>query len=98
MATAFACIDCGDIKPQRKGFIIRGRCHACYLRHWRHRQIKTIHEHACATCSTVFMPKRSNVRYCSNACRQRAYRLNLYRRASSPTLAVISYVMSCLIC
>jgi hypothetical protein len=28
----------------------------------------------CATCGTTFTPLRANARYCSAACRQRAYR------------------------
>jgi hypothetical protein len=28
----------------------------------------------CATCGTTFTPARSDARYCSNACRQRAHR------------------------
>ena len=34
---------------------------------------------ACETCGENFEPPRSNARFCSNACRQRAYRV----RASS---------------
>ena len=28
----------------------------------------------CLTCGTLFTPKRSGAHYCSNACRQKAYR------------------------
>ena len=30
--------------------------------------------HKCAVCSTQFTPKRTDSRYCSNKCRQKAYR------------------------
>jgi hypothetical protein len=32
------------------------------------------HVHACATCGRRFTGARADARYCSNACRQRAYR------------------------
>jgi len=34
----------------------------------------TPQQHECATCSKTFTPPRSDGRYCSPACRQRAYR------------------------
>jgi hypothetical protein len=86
MSNPVVCVACGDVKPKRKGFIIRGLCHACYLERWRQRQIALRAEYICPTCDKSFLPRRSNVRFCCNACRQRAYRANHPRRqaASSP--------------
>ncbi|WP_143116219.1 helix-turn-helix transcriptional regulator [Lentzea xinjiangensis] len=39
----------------------------------------------CASCGTVFAPRPSRARYCSNACRQRAY-----RRRSAGTSTVVA--------
>jgi hypothetical protein len=33
-----------------------------------------VHARPCAVCGTEFRPWRGDARYCSNACRQKAYR------------------------
>ena len=33
-------------------------------------------EHICSVCSASFVSKRNDARFCSNACRQKAYRKN----------------------
>ena len=47
----------------------------------RHRQIR------CAVCGEVFKPKRRDMKHCSAACRQRAYRQRMAPapRATTPT-------------
>jgi hypothetical protein len=50
----------------------------CYQRAWRASR-RTIQTLTCEVCREPFQSPRSDARYCSNACRQWAYRL---RRAS----------------
>jgi len=38
---------------------------------------------ACNACGTVFTPRRADARYCSNACRQDAYRKRKHGGASA---------------
>ena len=38
------------------------------------RKQKHYSEHVCSVCSTPFVSKRNDARFCSNACRQKAYR------------------------
>jgi hypothetical protein len=40
----------------------------------RARRAKDRREHSCQICSAPFDPSRRDAKYCSNACRQRAYR------------------------
>ena len=40
------------------------------------RKQKHYSEHICSVCSTPFVSKRYDARFCSNACRQKAYRNN----------------------
>ena len=40
------------------------------------RKQKHYSEHICSVCSTPFAAKRNDARFCSNACRQKAYRKN----------------------
>ena len=51
------------------------RC--CYLGFWRHKREKRLEKRkdmVCKTCGKTFTPKRSDAVYCSNVCRQKAYR------------------------
>lgn len=51
------------------------RC--CYLGFWKHKREKRLEKRkdmVCKTCGKTFTPKRSDAVYCSNACRQKAYR------------------------
>ena len=67
------CVTCGrpvvTVPPhgQRKNVSCCRRC-----RDLAYRRPRT--ERACAVCGTEFLPSRSDARYCSQACRQRAYR------------------------
>lgn len=45
----------------------------CYQRRLRARHRASARA-VCATCAQGFAPKRSDARYCSNACRQKAFR------------------------
>jgi hypothetical protein len=45
----------------------------CYQRRLRARR-KSSRKSTCSACGLIFTPKRSDARYCSNACRQRAHR------------------------
>jgi hypothetical protein len=47
------------------------------LFHWRDRPPLTQRAATCTTCSATFQPRRSDSRFCSSACRQRAYRERL---------------------
>jgi ligand-binding SRPBCC domain-containing protein len=42
--------------------------------HWRDRSEFAARANTCVGCGGVYRPQRSDARYCSNACRQRAYR------------------------
>ncbi len=51
------------------------RC--CCLGFWRRKREKRLEKRkdmVCKTCGKAFTPKRSDAVYCSNACRQKAYR------------------------
>jgi hypothetical protein len=59
--------------------IVRGLCSMCYARDLRAR-----HRHKqrrCKTCGTPFTTTRSDARFCSNACRQKAHRRSRSRLA-----------------
>jgi len=49
--------------------------------------------HECAACERLFAPKRLDAVYCSNACRQRAYRRNMAMLADAKAgrIAPVSY-------
>jgi hypothetical protein len=42
--------------------------------HWRDRPALTQRAATCITCAASYQPRRSDSHFCSNACRQRAYR------------------------
>lgn len=54
----------------------------CYQRAWRAARRKTNRAMTCEICETAFQPKRAEARYCSNACRQRAYRQRQHTEAA----------------
>lgn len=71
------CEGCGNIfytmVPVKK--YCNERC--CYLGFWKHKREKRLamrKDTVCKTCGNTFTPKRSDAVYCSNACRQKAYR------------------------
>jgi hypothetical protein len=70
------CDGCGSCTPRwsRKRHLQRRiLCSACYQR--RYRALRRLGSIAvCSGCSSTFTPARSDARYCSPACRQRAYR------------------------
>ena len=40
------------------------------------RKLEHFSEHTCSVCSGSFVSKRNDAKFCSNACRQKAYRYN----------------------
>jgi hypothetical protein len=58
-------------------------CQRCERRLWRARRRMTMAKTKtiCATCRASFEPLRSDGRFCSNACRQRSYRLRRHNVA-----------------
>ena len=71
------CEGCGNIfytmVPVKK--YCNERC--CYLGFWKHKREKRLamrKDTVCKTCGNTFTPKRFDAVYCSNACRQKAYR------------------------
>jgi hypothetical protein len=56
---------------QRRGEQIRARSRAW---RWARQPPHAPAPQACAACGQVFMPQAARARYCSHACRQRAYR------------------------
>jgi hypothetical protein len=46
-------------------------------------------ELVCAMCGERFMPARSDARYCSNACRQRAWRLRVTAISSAEPMEAV---------
>lgn len=71
------CEGCGNIfytmVPIKK--YCNERC--CYLGFWKHKREKRLamrKDTVYKTCGNTFTPKRSDAVYCSNACRQKAYR------------------------
>ena len=52
-------------------------CHTCYQRLWREKQRKLHLRHkqcTCVTCGIEFTTTRTDAKFCSNACRQKAHR------------------------
>jgi len=54
-------------KRQTTGYL----CHPCYRRELRREKRNSL----TCVCGKTFTPVRADARYCSNACRQRAYRM-----------------------
>jgi hypothetical protein len=53
---------------------VHGLCGACYQRAHRRAKREARALIPCAGCGNSFKPARTDARYCSAACRQRAYR------------------------
>jgi hypothetical protein len=62
------CVDC-NVKIL---FLCRGRCPPCYARY--RRKLNRHKQRTCTTCGLEFTTTRTDARFCSNACRQKAYR------------------------
>jgi len=74
------CEGCGKIFYTRVP--VKKYCneHCCYLGFWKHKREKRLEKRmdmVCKTCGNTFTPKRNDAVYCSNACRQKAYRKNV---------------------
>jgi hypothetical protein len=50
------------------------KCHACYMRNWYPNDWKNRDPVACQACGELFKQRRADAKFCSNACRQKAYR------------------------
>jgi hypothetical protein len=62
------CMECGRCSQH----IWKGRCPVCYMRDYRgQRRYKN---RTCEACKVEFTTTRVDARFCSRACRQRAYR------------------------
>jgi hypothetical protein len=59
---------------QRHRYICASRCEARARR--RQKRAATRARCSLSTCNKSFTPKRSDAKFCTNACRQRAYRLH----------------------
>lgn len=76
----FYCARCGDrprlcISFTRTPLVAEGPvCHTCYQRAWRANRRREPEPIACASCGESFKPARSDARFCSDRCRQRAHR------------------------
>jgi hypothetical protein len=74
------CRRCGRRRHRNRGWgTSRAYCcdacaHAADLKRRRSRRRTWHPKQTCATCGAAFTPTRSDARYCSPACRQRAYR------------------------
>jgi hypothetical protein len=83
-STAFTCLGCGAplVRPWKASYCYRGSETAqdavcsdrCYRRARRAYRQATRPRQRCLVCEEWFRPERSDSRYCSPACRQRAYR------------------------
>ena len=54
-----------------------------YQKELTQRRREARQDRICKCCGKAFTPKRSDAVYCSNACRQKAYRQNVADNASS---------------
>jgi hypothetical protein len=69
------CESCGRMVNHRGGRLGYSRCvcsHRCRQRLYQKPRVRE--RYACENCTTEFFPSRNDARYCSDACRQRAYR------------------------
>lgn len=53
-----------------------------YQKDLKQRRLEKRQNRICKSCGKIFTPKRSDAVYCSNACRQRAYRQSVTDKAS----------------
>ncbi len=51
-------------------------------KHQRRHRLERRKDLVCAECGKTFTPKRSDAKYCSNACRQKAYRQSVTDKPS----------------
>jgi hypothetical protein len=79
-----ACSQCGE--STFNGCPGLRLCSTCYHRDWRKRHPHIVAAVCCAVCGTSFQPPRNDARYCSAACRQKAYR----QRLSKPVRSTVS--------
>jgi hypothetical protein len=68
----WVCLECGRSFSHWWRLYRSGLCKACYER--RRRQRHRHKERACEVCNVAFTTTRRDSRFCSNACRQSAYR------------------------
>jgi hypothetical protein len=64
----WVCMDCGEHSVD----IWRRRCPRCYYRYMR--AVRRHKQHQCVHCRATFTTTRRDARYCSSACRLKAYR------------------------
>jgi hypothetical protein len=87
------CVYCGDLVAYGFSGPIPKFCNSvCRSRHYS-RYVAKRAPTACGTCGKVFMPERSSARYCSGACRQKAYRLNVSKPHKDNPFDLISRII-----
>jgi hypothetical protein len=72
MNDAATCRDCGHISAYPGFHMTRGLCDRCYARDFRAKRRHK--ERTCGTCGLRFETTRTDAKFCSVACRQRAHR------------------------
>ena len=72
--TTWRCRSCG--RETRLSRAAREMLHSCpNLTRFEVPRFRLVHDQQpCVTCGHAFVPRRSDARYCSGACRQAAYR------------------------
>jgi hypothetical protein len=78
-ALAAQCVDCGEVFYHREGQRAPSRCRTCErsarnASQRRRRAARRAVRSACARCGTALSEPRAARRFCSDACRQAAYR------------------------
>jgi hypothetical protein len=81
---ATICLGCGGSMPPRPGISVCSP--TCRLREWRARRRRS-RRASCADCGQVFVPRRSDTRYCGLSCKERAHRRRRKAAAGEPQMA-----------
>ena len=82
----FICKGCGRefyTQIETKKYCLYSLCgNHGYQKELKQRQQESRKNMVCPVCAKTFTPKRSDAKYCSNACRQKAYRDSVTDNAS----------------
>ena len=75
------CKGCGRVfytQIETKKYCLYSLCgNRGYQKELKWRRAQERKDRTCQTCGNTFTPKRSDAKFCSNACRQKAYRENV---------------------
>jgi hypothetical protein len=69
---ARTCLHCGYVSAYPGFHMTCGLCDRCYARDFRAKRRHK--QRTCAACEVVFTTTRVDAKFCSAACRQKAYR------------------------